>query len=65
MLPILAAVPACYALDFAGANNLWVVIPAGVVSVMGIIYVGCILMLEGPIATYKKHRSQRSKRGGS
>ena len=65
MLPIVAAVPVCYGLDLSGTDILWIVIPTGTVSFAGIIFVTYVLMREGPIASYKKHRSSRGMRKGS
>jgi hypothetical protein len=65
MLPIIAAIPICYFLDLSETNIYWVVIPTGVVSAVGIIYVTYVLMREGPIASYRKSRAARGKRNGS
>lgn len=62
MLPIVATVPICYLFDLSGTETLWLTVPAGIISGMGIFYVGYILMREGPIATYRKNREQRGKR---
>lgn len=64
MLPIVATVPICYLFGVSGTETLWLTVPCGAVSVMGVFYVGYVFMREGPIATYRKHRKQRRKRDG-
>lgn len=61
MLPIAAAIGICYLFDLKGAESLWVVVPTAAVSMSGIIYVCGVMMIKGPVASYRKRRRNRAQ----